>query len=552
MTHFTKGISKVQQWTARESKEMLKQFLPLVVGDVKPELRKPITSAVEFIYRAHSSTMTDTDLKELDDTLETFHRLKNLMVNEGFYESSACFDKIPKIHMLGHYSHSIRQLGTPDGYSTEAPEHLHIEYAKDPWRASNKVRPLPQMTTYIQWLEAIRIHRAMTNQWLASKGKPPMARVDILDGREDQDGREIKVEDKCRPVEMSAVTRLIEGATVDAANGTEGFAQDNRDVEAVDIKGVGFGDGNGSKTASEANTYHPDPIQKMAKHPTMPYSRVQDVISDYGASDLKSAVADFLNRRFEVTGYNTIMSENHGINIWHRLYLHHPPPPFAPLDPPRRDVVRASPTSLDDAGRPRKNGVWDVAMYLERPNRRACARNDLEKRGLYRYWAGRVRTFFTLPPGLSRYHSGQLAYLELFTPFNAGASPTHGLHSTSWDLTSTGARRTLVLPVTDIVFACHLSPKFHLLNKELKLSAQTDLFAISQHFWFNHYYSHYMYQLVRHWRREPQTSQLLKRLLSYTRSSLTQPQYPDPLANPDAALIREPPRLGNNVVVSRV
>ncbi|QRV92599.1 hypothetical protein RhiJN_20617 [Ceratobasidium sp. AG-Ba] len=39
MTHFGKGISRVQQWTGRESKEMLKQFLPLVVGDLSPELR---------------------------------------------------------------------------------------------------------------------------------------------------------------------------------------------------------------------------------------------------------------------------------------------------------------------------------------------------------------------------------------------------------------------------------------------------------------------------------------------------------------------------------
>ncbi|QRV97174.1 hypothetical protein RhiJN_25193 [Ceratobasidium sp. AG-Ba] len=214
------------------------------------------------------------------------------------------------------------------------------------------------------------------------------------------------------------------------------------------------------------------------------------------------------------------MSDSHRINLWHRLYLHHPAPPFAPLDPPRRDVVRASPTSLDDAGRPRKTGVWDVAMYLEKPNRRAFARSDPEKYGIHRYRAGRVRAFFTLPPGLSRYYPGHLAYLELFTPFNAGSSPTHGLHSTSWDRTSTGARRTLVVPVSEIVFACHLSPKFHLLDKELKLNAKMDMLAISEHYWLNHYYSHYIYQLVRHWRRGPSRSRLFDRLLPLTRTSL--------------------------------
>ncbi|QRV81665.1 hypothetical protein RhiJN_09680 [Ceratobasidium sp. AG-Ba] len=544
MTHFGKGISRVQQWTGRESKEMLKQFLPLVVGDLEPELATLVTSAVEFIYRAHGSTMTDTDIRELDETLETFHRLKDLMVKKKFYGSSAHFDRIPKIHMLKHYSHSIRQLGTPDGYSTEAPEHLHIEYAKDPWRASNKVRPLPQMITYIQRMEAVRIHRSMMNQWLVLNGKLPALRPNVEDGCEVEDGREATT-DEYEDEETAEVVRRIESTVrstagvTQSSGGVAGSGKGARKVKGIRGVGVAGGEVSGLKSAAEADTYYPEPRRQMAKNPTRPNLRVKDVIDDYGASDLKSAVADFLNRRFEVPRYNAILSENHRINVWHRLYLHHPTPPFAPLDPPRRDVVRASPTSLDPAGRTRKAGVWDVAMYLEKPNRiRECyliphlpprlrpfhfssptrlpleqvrpladlsylgsSVNDTEKRGIHRYRAGRVRAFFTLPHGLSRYYPGQLAYVEVFLPFNAGSSPTHGLHSTSWDLTSNGARRTLVLPVTDIVFSCHLSPKFHLLPRDLKLSAQTDLYAISQHFWFNQYYSHYMYQLLRHWRQ---------------------------------------------------
>ncbi|QRV97816.1 hypothetical protein RhiJN_25835 [Ceratobasidium sp. AG-Ba] len=442
MTHFGKGISRVEQWTGRESKEMLKQFLPLVVGDLSPELARLVTSAVEFIYQAHSSTMTDTDLQELDVALETFHRLKELMVKKGFYPSSARFDKIPKIHMLRHYSHSIRQLGTPDGYSTEAPEHLHIEYAKDPWRVSNK----------------------------------------------DEDGCEAEVEDECEPVELSTVTRAagqsmeMTVSGVGVTRSTGGVVEDvaaTANVSIEDARLEGQRGGTYPESASDGNTYYPDPVRRMAKYPTRPNLLVRDVIHDYGALDIKSAVADFLNKRFDIPGYNSTMSDSHRINLWHRLYLHHPAPPFAPLDPPQRDVVRASPTSLDDAGRPRKTGVWDVAMYLEKPNRRAFARSDPEKYGIHRYRAGRVRAFFTLPPGLSRYYPGHLAYLELFTPFNAGSSPTHGLHSTSWDRTSTGARRTLVVPVSEIVFACHLSPKFHLLDKELKLNAKMDMLCVT-------------------------------------------------------------------------
>lgn len=101
----------------------------------------------------------------MKQSLSKFHELKHLMVDNGYYQSVKRFDLIPKVHMLSHYSASIRELGTLDGYNTEAPEHLHIHYAKDPWRASNKVRPLPQMLKYIQHLDAIRIQRAYINAY---------------------------------------------------------------------------------------------------------------------------------------------------------------------------------------------------------------------------------------------------------------------------------------------------------------------------------------------------------------------------------------------------
>ncbi|KAF8596344.1 hypothetical protein BDV93DRAFT_422196, partial [Ceratobasidium sp. AG-I] len=157
---FPKGISVVKQWTGRKSKEMVAQVLPVFLGDVTPELTQLLRSIIDFIFRAHTSSMTDTDLADMERDLELFHELKGLLVIREFYESDSRFDLIPKLHMLSHYAHSIRSLGTLDGYNTEAPEHLHIEYAKEPWRASNKVRPLEQMLRYIQQQESIRMHRA--------------------------------------------------------------------------------------------------------------------------------------------------------------------------------------------------------------------------------------------------------------------------------------------------------------------------------------------------------------------------------------------------------
>jgi hypothetical protein len=344
LTHFPKGISHVQQWTGRESKEMLKQTLPLVVGDLTPEQAQLMSSVIDFIFRAHSASMTDTDLHEMDAALDTLHKLKEVMVSKGFYASSKRFDGIPKLHMMGHYSHSIRELGTPDGYNSEAPEHLHIEYAKEPWRASNKVRPLPQMIRYLQRLEALQIHRLYMDEWLGG------GRTGDPDEGEDED------------IELGEVSE---------------FSDDEEAVETVEVGGGDAGDVEGMAEGVEDDdelgsdtTHYPNPRRHMAKYPTKPNLRVKDVIEDYGASELISAIQHFMTNRLQLPPHDTLISTHNRINVWHRLYLHHHRLPFAPFEPLRRDVVRASPPGLGGLGRPPKAGVGDTAMFLEKPNRR--------------------------------------------------------------------------------------------------------------------------------------------------------------------------------------
>ncbi|KAI6037280.1 hypothetical protein PISMIDRAFT_12909 [Pisolithus microcarpus 441] len=46
-------------------------------------------------------------------------------------------------------------LGSTDGYNTEYPERLHIDYAKDAYRVSNKRDYVEQMALWLQWQEAI-------------------------------------------------------------------------------------------------------------------------------------------------------------------------------------------------------------------------------------------------------------------------------------------------------------------------------------------------------------------------------------------------------------
>lgn len=56
---------------------------------------------------------------------------------------------------MEHYVHLIQQFGSADSFNTELPEHLHINYAKDAYRASNKCDYIAQMTTWLCRQEAV-------------------------------------------------------------------------------------------------------------------------------------------------------------------------------------------------------------------------------------------------------------------------------------------------------------------------------------------------------------------------------------------------------------
>ncbi|KAI0286483.1 hypothetical protein BC826DRAFT_887070, partial [Russula brevipes] len=81
-----------------------------------------------------------------------FHANKSVLVDLGIREHF----NVPKIHMISHYADSIRSHGSLDAYNSEASERLHIDYAKDGYRASNQRDYIAQMTKWLQRREAIR------------------------------------------------------------------------------------------------------------------------------------------------------------------------------------------------------------------------------------------------------------------------------------------------------------------------------------------------------------------------------------------------------------
>jgi hypothetical protein len=242
LRHFKNGISSVTQWTGTEHKEMEKVFVSIMAGAVSSETLTIIRSIVDFIYYAQLQLQSSKTLDALDCCLKTFHAHKELLIK---LEIRQHFN-IPKLHAILHYLTAIQALGSTDGYNTESPERLHIEFAKEGYRASNKRDYLEQMAVWLQRREAIWMKESYL-MWLEDKVAP-----NVGDG--DGDGEDDKK------------------LAVDVENAT---------TEVNKVSSI---------TTTKSSTFY----YTLAKKAPFPNMSVDKLITDYGAEDFIPALTTFL------------------------------------------------------------------------------------------------------------------------------------------------------------------------------------------------------------------------------------------------------------------
>ncbi|KAG8687662.1 hypothetical protein FRC08_011864 [Ceratobasidium sp. 394] len=425
---------------------------------------------IDFMYQAHMPELSEADLDAMDRSLEDFHDAKHAFVDakKGLLRDEDRFNDIPKIHMLSHYTHTIRLLGTPDGFNTEATERLHIDYVKEAWDVTNHgANATQQMTTYLQRQEAWALLRA----YLHDTGQLP-----------DEKNK----------------------GTVDSNKGEEDVTQcdieDNKDKEDI-VGGESGGDGG-------EGTWYPTPQIAIAKRPALGTRTGTYIMSKHGASDLIPATVRYLSS-VAPAGTTIALSKHSKFKLWSRFKLRHPRLPFAPRVEAQVDQVRASPRLLDNEGRIIRFGAFDVVLV--------APSDDSEAEGLHRFQAGRVRAIFELPNHLLPLCSEKLAYVELFRPFSANVTYPTSLYTTG-HMMRDNQRAVAVVPISKIRMACHLAPRYHLLDPDQIVSSSTDLLAIHNSFLLNRYTSHFQFAVMDYWEAQRQ--------IFFTRSQLWQSGTP--------------------------
>lgn len=347
---------------------MARQVLPIIAGqeDTNPNFVALIRSVLDFTFRAHQSRMSEEDIERLEQALSEFHTKKSVLKTLGVYQTLGRFNNNKKLHMLTHYGYTIREMGTPDGYNTEAPKHLHIIYAKRGWRKSNKVRPYPQMIKFIQRYEAIRIHRAYMDLYFGAGD------------RERMDSRVVYGEDE-DAIEADNKGSGGEGAGGEGAGGEgsgQGEDHGGGDEEDDDDEDCEYIQGQTTSSADQHTSF--DPNWSIAIKPTAPHVNGNGIIQTYGAPNLDVNTNEWMQ---QATAAGLLpemqrVSRHHSFDVWHKFYLHHRPLHFDPDQPPHRDTIRAKPPGAVRVGSLRGAGLgtFDAVLFLAQP----------EKFGIYR------------------------------------------------------------------------------------------------------------------------------------------------------------------------
>ncbi|KAI0676310.1 hypothetical protein C8Q78DRAFT_1084559, partial [Trametes maxima] len=434
LRHFKNGISLVSQWTGTEYKAMEKVFLGVVAGAGDERVTRAVRAVLDFIYYAHFETHTDETLNGLHQSWLAYHKYKSVFVELKIREHF----NFPKGHSTEHYEPSIRGVGTADGYSTEHPERLHIDFAKLAYGASNKQTSyIKQMTRWLERQEAVsRFARYL--EWATGPRRP-----DTLT-------------DAHAPLSTTSTPESSESS------------YDDVDDDKLWQRGY-----------------------RVAKTPAFPSIPISRIVTDFGTTHFAWCLKDYLLKisRGSSTRTNHVcditLEDTTHVAVYKQCKVHLPAMRQVTASPVI-DIIHASPSH------PGPSPFTIVPAYMST----VLARDPSvvsptmppyifdHKKPLQGLRVARVRAIFDLPKVYKAQVLGvtdPLAYVEWFTPFNTVDSVT-GMYVVS-PSTRQHERHVSVLPLTHIIRSCHLIPVWgksiqnHTISGDILDSLQTKFYV---------------------------------------------------------------------------
>ena len=215
-----------------------------------------------------------------------------------------------------HYVACICALGSADGYNTESPEHLHIDFAKEAYCASNKHDYVEQMAVWLQRHEAIWLRESYLI-WIKN-------RLGVVAAEKNEDNE-------------------------DDGNG------DGDDLEDVIVN-------NKNQCNMTINKEMHVKNYSLAKHPPFQNITVNNILVKFSAIDLISALSTFLCQIFP--GTTVLPSIHDQFDIYKQLVITLLRNPYL-SEHEWTDRIRTLPFVKGNCRYPDKLAHFDTALVIE-------------------------------------------------------------------------------------------------------------------------------------------------------------------------------------------
>ncbi|THU98815.1 hypothetical protein K435DRAFT_795398 [Dendrothele bispora CBS 962.96] len=391
--------------------------------DARSNLLLSATRALlDFLYLSCYPIHSDESLVLLEQSLATFHTNRNIFVILGAREHF----NLPKLHFLSHYCRAVKLYGTTDNYNTETTERLHIDFAKDAYRASNRKDEYTQMTRWLERREKIVCHTKYI-AWRLGEDD----RLDTSDDEEEDVGLDLGL--------------LPQGSVVSLKLG-----------QRYDFPGA-------RRTLADLKCVY---SQNLTRFPTVKFVRISK-LQDVGERGYRAVDFTMALKRFVVQFREPTLPMNQvddyacfvvlpfrSLPVWHKVKFVN----FELFGKKTLDSICAHPRRYTKEGKVSHMSRFDTALI------KVKSYPGEDSNFLKECRVGRVRVIFSLPPerldtlfAPNSMPPRHLAYVEWFTKFDDHADLYSGLHAVkrSQNVTST------IVPLETLQRSVHLIPKWN-------------------------------------------------------------------------------------------
>ena len=359
-------------------------------------MRSSSSALLDFLYLAQYPLHTSETLQLLHGSLKKFDENKQIFIDLGIRNDF----NIPKFHSLVHYVDSIKLFGTTNNYNTEYTERLHIDLAKDAYRATNHRDEYPQMTTWLERIEKIHQHHSYL-EWRAGNQQ-----------------------------------KMVMQSTLMSYNGTLTLTK-WPSVKAVDLDDV---------ISKYGATFFREALRRylvLSQHSGAQLTRRQ-LEQAILYTDLPFTAVPVYHRLKFVTLTESSRGQYTTLDVVHARPEH--------KSRKGTKLLSRFDTALLDVGQGTEAGIQGKFYFLPIYNARSkiCVCEG--------YRVGQVRVVFTLPDGTGNTPSKHLAYIEWFSNFST-PDPDHQMYKVNRSLEG-GGRVASIVPISTIKRSVHLFPRF--------------------------------------------------------------------------------------------